>query len=155
MATIRDSEQGRRLAQRRWERQRQREAEAARTAAVAVMGIDDIQVLTGEERARLIGAALRQGAEGAVREVAPSTILALAELGVDRAAAERAGDLVALFVAEAIQAAGGPEVSLPAPEAWRATVAWDALYGPDGKSLVAGAIACESAAEMAEPTGGG
>jgi hypothetical protein len=154
MPMIRNSEQGRRLAKARWRKHREREAEAARTAAAAVMGIDDIQVVTGEERARLIGTALRQGAEGAVREVAPSVVIAAAELGIDRATAERIADLVALFVAEAIQAAGGPEVSLPTPEAWRGEVAWDAVYGPDGKSLVTGAIARESAAEMAEAGGG-
>ena len=154
MPTIRNSEQGRRLAQRRWERQRQREAEAARTAAAAVMDIDDIRVVTGEEQARLIGSALRRGAEGAVREVAPSVVLACAELGIDRATAERIADLVALFVAEAIQAANGPEVSLPTPEAWRQTANWDVLFDPDRRSRVAGAIARESAAEMAEPTGG-
>ena len=154
MPTVRNSEQGRRLAEARWRKYREREAEAARTAAAAVMGIDDIQVVTGEERARPIGTALRQGAEGAVREVAPSVVLACAELGIDRATAERAADLVALFVADAIHAAGGPEISLPAPEAWRGEMVWDAIYAPDGRSLVTGAIARESAAEMAEPTGG-
>jgi len=111
-------------------------------------------VMTKAEQDRLLGAVLRQGAENAVREVAPSVVLVLAELGIDRATAEWAADLVALFVADAIQAAGGPEVSLPTPEVWRATVAWDALYAPDGKSLVTGAIARESAAEMAEAGGG-
>jgi len=94
----------------------------------------------------------RQGAEGALAEVAPSVVLAASELGLGRAEAERLADLVALFVAAAIERAGGPEVALPTGEAWRATVAWDVLYAPDGKSLVAGAIARESQAEMAEPT---
>ena len=83
-------------------------------------------------------------------EVAPSVVLACAEVGIDRAAAERIADLAVLLTATAIERAGGPEVALPTPEAWRATVAWDVLYGPDGESLVAGAIARESQAELAE-----
>ena len=150
MPTIRSSEQGRRLAEARWRKQREREAAAAPVAAAALMGIDDIQVVTGDERARLIGAALRQGAEGALREVSPSVVLAAAELGLGRTEAERLADLAMLLTAVGIEQAGGPEVALPTPEAWRATVAWDALYAPDGRSLVTGAIARASAAEMAE-----
>jgi hypothetical protein len=145
MPTIRNSEQGRRLAEARWRKHREREAEEAAVPVRLAEGwADDVlslTILTKSEQARLIGAVLRQGAEGAVREVAPSVVLACAELGIDRATAERAADLVALFVAEAIQAAGGPEISLPTPEAWRATVAWDAIYAQDGRSLVTGAIA--------------
>jgi hypothetical protein len=152
MPTIRNSDQGRRLAEARWRKHREREAkEAAEAWADDALSF---AVLTKSEQARLIGAVLRQGAEGAVREVAPSVVLACAELGIDRATAERIADLVALFVAEAIQAAGGPEISLPTPEAWRATVAWDAIYAQDGRSLVTGAIARESQAEKAEPAGG-
>jgi hypothetical protein len=157
MPTIRNSEQASRLARLRWERQRQREAEeAAEAARLAETWADDalsFAILTKGEQDRLIKGVLRQGAEGAAREVAPSVVIAAAELGIDRATAERLADLVALFVAEAIQAAGGPEVSLPTPEAWRQTVNWGALYAPAGKSLVAGAIARESAAEMAEAGG--
>jgi len=145
--TIRSSEEGRRLAEARWRKYREREAEA---------WLDDVfsfDVLTKAEQRRLIGAALRQGAEGALAEVGPSVALAAAELNLDRAVAERAGDLVALFVAAAIERAGGPEVALPAPETWRQTVNWDALYDPDGKSLVTGRIARESAAEMTEADG--
>ena len=87
-------------------------------------------------------------------EVAPSVVLACAELGIDRATAERLADLAMLLTATAIQAAGGPEVVMPAPEAWRQTVNWGAIYASDGKSLVTGAIARESAAEMAEAGGG-
>jgi len=121
MPTIRNSEQGRRLAQRRWERRRQREAEeAAEAVRLAEAWADDalsFAILTKSEQDRLIGTALRQGAEGALAEVAPAAALVFAEVGVDRATAEWAADLVALFVAEAIQAAGGPKISLPAPEA--------------------------------------
>ena len=147
MPTIRSSEEGHRLAEARWRKYREREAEA---------WLDDVfsfDVLTKAEQRRLIGAALRQGAEGALAEVGPSVALAAAELNLDRAVAERAGDLVALFVAAAIERAGGPEVALPAPETWRQTVNWDALYDPDGKSLVTGRIARESAAEMTEADG--
>jgi len=157
--TIRNSEEGRRLARLRWERQRQREAEeAAEIARLAETWASDafpLAILTKAQQDRLIGDLLRQGAEGAVREVSPSVVLACAEVGIDRATAERLADLVALFVAAAIERNGGPEVALPPPETWRATVAWDAIYAQDGRSLVTGRIARESAAETAEPTGGG
>ena len=146
MPTIRSSEEGHRLAEARWRKYREREAEA---------WLDDVfsfDVLTKAEQRRLIGAALRQGAEGALAEVGPSVALAAAELNLDRAVAERAGDLVALFVAAAIERNGGPEVALPTPEAWRATVAWDAIYAQDGRSRVEGEITHASQAEMAEPT---
>ena len=154
MPTIRNSEDGRHLAQRRWARQRQREAEAARVAGAWGSDALAFSVMTKAEQARLIGAALVQGAEGALREVAPSVVIAAAELGIDRATAERLADLAMLLTATAIERNGCPEVALPTPEAWRATVAWDAIYAPDGKSLVTGAIARESAAEMAEAGGG-
>jgi hypothetical protein len=140
--TIRNSEEGRRLAEARWRKHREREAEEAAEAARLA------------ELNRVVADLLRQGAEGALAEVSPSVVLAAAELGVDRATAERLADLVALFVAEAIEAAGGPEVALPTPQAWRQTVNWDALFDPDRRSRVAGAIARESAAEMAEAGGG-
>jgi len=156
--TIRSSEEGRRLARLRWERQRQREAEeAAEIARLAETWASDalsFAVLTKSEEDCVIAALLRQGAEGAVREVSPSVVLACAEVGIDRATAERLADLVALFVAAAIERNGGPEVALPTPEAWRATVAWGAIYAQDGRSLVTGRIARESAAEMAEADGG-
>jgi hypothetical protein len=158
MPTIRNSEQARRLAQLRWKRRRQREAEeAAEAVRLAEVWADDalsFAVLTKSEQDRLIGTVLRQGAKGAVREVAPSVIIAAAELGIDRATAERIADLAMLLTATAIERNGGPEISLPAPEAWRGEVAWDAVYGPDGKSLVTGEIARESQAEKAEPAGG-
>ena len=150
MPTIRSSEQGRRLARRRWERQHQREAEAAEAWADDPLSF---VILTKAEQDHLLKAVLRQGAEGALAQVARSVVLACAELGIDRATAERLGDLAALFVAVAIERNGCPEVEVPAPETWRGEVAWDALYGPDGGSLVTGAIARESAAEMAEAGG--
>ena len=80
-------------------------------------------------------------------------MLACAELGIDRVTAERLADLIALFVAAAIERSGGPEISLPSPESWRQTVNWDALYGPDGRSRVEGEITRASQAEMAEADG--
>ena len=153
MPTIRNSEEGRRLARLRWERQRQREAEAARVAGAWGSDALAFSVMTKAEQDRLIGAALRQGAEGALREVSPSVVVAAAELGLGRAMAERLGDLTMLVTSVAIERAGGPEVALPTPEAWRATVAWGAIYAQDGRSLVTGAIARESVAEMAEAGG--
>jgi hypothetical protein len=150
MPTIRNSEQARRLAEARWRKHREREAEEAAEA-----GADGaFAILTKGEQHRLIGAALRQGASAALAEAVPSIALACAELEVNRATAERIADLAMLLTATAIQAAGGPEVVMPAPEAWRQTVNWDAIYASDGKSLVTGAIARESAAEMAEAGGG-
>ena len=154
MPTIRNSEQGRRLAEARWRKHREREAEIVRLAEAWADDALSLAVLTEAQQRRLIGNLLRQGAEGTLCEVAPSVVLACAEVGIDRATAERLADLVALFVAAAIERAGGPEVALPTPEAWRATVAWDAIYAQDGRSLVTGAIAREPQAEMAEADGG-
>ena len=154
MPTIRSSEEGRRLAEARWRKHREREAEIVRLAEAWADDALSLAVLTEAQQRRLIGNLLRQGAEGTLCEVAPSVVLACAEVGIDRATAERLADLVALFVAAAIERAGGPEVALPTPEAWRATVAWDAIYAQDGRSLVTGAIAREPQAEMAEADGG-
>ena len=152
MPTIRTAEQARRLAEARWRKHREREAEAARVAETWADDALSFAVLTKSEQDRLIWTALRQGAEGAVREMAPSIILAAAEHGIDRATAERIADLSVLFVAAAIERAGGPEVEMPTPEAWRQVVNWDELFDPGGESLVTGAIARDSQAEMAEPT---
>jgi len=151
--TIRSSEEGRRLAEARWRKHREREAAAVRLAEAWADDPFPLAILTKSEQERVIAALLRQGAEGALAEVAPSVAIAAAELGLCRATAERLADLTMLLAAAAIERAGGPGVALPTPEAWRATVAWDVLYDPDGKSLVAGAIARESAAEMAEADG--
>ena len=152
MPTIRTAEQARRLAEARWRKHREREAEIARLAEAWGSDALAFSVMTKAEQHRLIGAALRQGAEGALAEVAPSIVLAAAELGLGRAEAERLADLAMLLAAAAIERAGGPEVALPTGEAWRATVAWDVLYDPAGGPLVTGAIARDSQAEMAEPT---
>ena len=139
------SAEARQMARARWNRER----EAVRAGLAASL---DFEILTGAQLNDLVAGALRHGAEGALAQVGPAVIISAAEVGVDRATAERIADLAMLLTATAIQAAGGPEVSLPTPEAWRATVAWNALYA-DGKSLVTGAIARESAAEMAEAGG--
>jgi hypothetical protein len=89
--------------------------------------------------------------------VAPSVALAAAECGLDRATAERLGDLAALLAAETVAqsaeraglAALAEAIVVPAPEGWRATVRWDALFDAAGASAVAGAIAADSAAEAA------
>ena len=153
MPTIRSSEEGRRLAEARWRKHREREAEIVRLAEAWADDALSLAVLTEAQQRRLIGNLLRQGVEGTLCEVAPSVVLACAEVGIDRAAAERIADLAVLLTAAAIERAGGPEVALPAPETWRQTVNWDALYDPDGKSLVTGRIARESAAEMTEADG--
>ena len=152
MPKIRTTEEARRLAEARWRKHREREAAAVR---LAEEWADDAfpLALTKSEQERMIGDLLRQGAEAALAEVAPSVAIAAAELGIDRATAERLADLTMLLTAVAIERAGGPEVALPTPEAWRATVAWDVLYDPSGESLVTKAIARESAAEMADADG--
>jgi hypothetical protein len=153
MPTIRNSEQARRLAEARWRKHREREAAAVRLAEAWADDPFPLAILTKSEQERMIAALLRQGAEGALAEVAPSVAIVAAELGIDRATAERLADLTMLLMAAAIERAGGPEVALPTPEAWRETVVWGVLY-LDGKSRVVGAIARESAAEMAEADGG-
>jgi hypothetical protein len=71
-----------------------------------------------------------------------------------RAQAERLGDLVALFywmaMNEPLEAEGLPNGIHADPGAvlaWRKRVSWQSLFGPDGASLVAGAIEAESRAE--------
>jgi len=138
--TIRNSEEGRRLAEARWRKHREREAAAVRLAEAWADDALSLAVLTKAQQRRLIGNLLRQGVEGTLCEVAPSVVLACAEVGIDRAAAERIADLAVLLTATAIEQAGGPEVALPPPETWRATVAWEAIYAQDGRSLVTGRL---------------
>jgi hypothetical protein len=80
-------------------------------------------------------------------EVPPAVALACAEEGLDRAKAERLADLALVILAEALQL--GEDALLPHSDAWRATVAWDALFGPDGASRVPGAMVAETAREAA------
>ena len=63
MPTIRTTEEGRRLARLRWERQRQREAEAWADDALS------LAILTKSEQKRLISIVLQQGAEATLAEV--------------------------------------------------------------------------------------
>jgi transcriptional regulator with XRE-family HTH domain len=86
-------------------------------------------------------------------EIPPSVVLAAAEMGLTREAAERLAGLTLLFWAsgpnELLAEIGAPELLLPHPEAWRRLVNWPAMFGPDGQSLVAGAIEAESREELA------
>lgn len=155
------SARARAMAAARWARQRQ--AEAAAVALPADIDAMLNQVLGGPARPApaepepLDTASALVGVKNALAEVAPSVALAAAELGLDRATAERLGDLAALLAAETVAqsaeraglAALAEAITVPAPEGWRATVAWDALFGPDGASAVTGAIAADSAAEAA------
>jgi transcriptional regulator with XRE-family HTH domain len=88
----------------------------------------------------------------AAAEIPPAVVLAAAELGLTREAAERLAGLALLFWAtgpnELLAETGAPELLLPLPEAWRRLVNWPAVFGPDGESLVAGQIAAESRAEL-------
>ncbi|GGG27642.1 hypothetical protein GCM10010964_14450 [Caldovatus sediminis] len=65
--------------------------------------------------------------------------------GGRRAEAEQLANLALPYVgtemAEPLRAAGAPEPVLPAPAAWPAEVNWPGLYGPDGKSQIAGRCA--------------
>jgi hypothetical protein len=83
-----------------------------------------------------------------LREAAIAAVLAGAEMGLRREVAERLADLVILFVL----AAAAPEAEAAPDEvlSWREEVAWPALFGPDGASLVQGQLEAESRAELAE-----
>jgi hypothetical protein len=124
MAKIATSEQARAMAETRWRRYRG-ECDA---------GADP-------------GAVIRQVLWCALSEVPPAVVLACAEEGFDRAKAERLANLALVILAEALRL--GEDALLPHPDAWSATVAWDALFGPDGASRVAGAMVAETAREAA------
>jgi hypothetical protein len=89
----------------------------------------------------------------AAAEIPPSVVLAAAELGLTREAAERLAGLALLFwVTEPnslLEEIGAPGLLLPLPEDWRRWVNWPAMFGSDGASLVSGAIERESRAELA------
>jgi transcriptional regulator with XRE-family HTH domain len=96
----------------------------------------------------------------AAAEIPVAVVLAGAEVGLRREAAERLGDLTALLfwaaMNEPLEAEGLPEGIHAAPDAvlaWRKRVNWEALFGPDGESLVAGRIEAASRAELAEEAG--
>lgn len=147
----------RQMAAARWARQRQ--AEAITTEAT-LRWIDQSLGLPPpaapvEPAAPLDVASALVGIQNTLREMPASVVLAAAELGIGRAEAERLGDLALLLVtvavAESAVAAGvvaDPDaIEVPAPDQWRGTVAWGALYDQSGASVVAGAIAAASAEE--------
>jgi transcriptional regulator with XRE-family HTH domain len=88
----------------------------------------------------------------AAAEIPPSVVLAGAEMGLTREAAERLAGLTLLFWAsgpnELLAETGAPELLLPHPEAWRRLVNWPAMFGPDGQSLVEKAIERASREEL-------
>jgi transcriptional regulator with XRE-family HTH domain len=88
----------------------------------------------------------------AAAEIPPAVVLAAAELGLTREAAERLANLTLLIWAsgpnELLAETGAPELLLPFPEDWRRLVNWPAMFGPDGMSLVTGRIERESRAEL-------
>jgi transcriptional regulator with XRE-family HTH domain len=89
----------------------------------------------------------------AAAEIPPSVVLAAAELGLTREAAERLAGLALLFwVIEPnslLAEIGAPELLLPHPEDWRRWVNWPAMFDDDGASLVSGAIERASREELA------
>jgi hypothetical protein len=128
---------------------------------------------TAEERATLKGLApvldftepLHQGfvlaALLSLHEAPIAAILALAEVGVPRAQAERAADLLAVLLwgvlnkhASALglpdSEGDGPIYAATDMRGWRAAVNWPALFDDDGASRVTGEIERESKAELAE-----
>jgi hypothetical protein len=154
------SARARAMAEARWARQRQ----AAAAAVALPADIDAMlnQVLGGAAQPTpaepgLDVASALVGIQNTLREVPFAVVLAAAECGLPRATAERLGDLAALLAAETVaqsaERAGlavlTEAIAVPAPDAWRATVAWDALFDAAGASAVAGAIAADSAAEAA------
>jgi transcriptional regulator with XRE-family HTH domain len=88
----------------------------------------------------------------AAAEIPVAVVLAAAEMGLTREAAERLAGLALLFwVIEPnslLAEIGAPELLLPLPEDWRRWVNWPAVFGPDGMSLVTGRIERESRAEL-------
>jgi hypothetical protein len=88
----------------------------------------------------------------AAAEIAPAVVLAGAEMGLTREAAERLAGLALLIWAtgpnDLLGETGAPELLLPHPEAWRRLVNWPAMFGSNGESLVTGRIERESRAEM-------
>jgi hypothetical protein len=96
-----------------------------------------------------------------LREAPIAAILALAEVGVPRAQAGRAADLLVVLLWDVLnkhaRALGlpdhrgdGPIYAATDMLAWRAEVNWPALFDDDGASRVTGAIEAESKAELAE-----
>jgi hypothetical protein len=126
---------------------------------------------TAEERATLKGLApvldftepLHQGfvlaALLSLHEAPIAATLALAEVGVSRGQAERVADLLVVLLWTVLNEHASA-LGLPDPEGdgpiyaatdmrgWRAAVNWPAMFGPDGASLVAGAIERASKAEL-------
>jgi len=90
----------------------------------------------------------------AAAEIPPAVVLAAAEMGLTREAAERLANLALLIWAlgpnNLLEEAGMPELLLPPPETWRRWVNWPTLFDRDGMSVVAGAIERTSRAELAE-----
>jgi transcriptional regulator with XRE-family HTH domain len=88
----------------------------------------------------------------AAAEIPVAVVLAAAELGLRREAAERLGDLTLLFWAtepnELLAETGAPGLLLPLPEAWRRLVNWPAMFGSDGMSRVTKAIERASREEL-------
>jgi hypothetical protein len=89
----------------------------------------------------------------AAAEIPPAVVLAAAELGLTREAAERLAGLALLIWAsgpnELLAETGAPELLLPLPEDWRRLVNWPAMFDDDGASLVAGEIERASREELA------
>jgi transcriptional regulator with XRE-family HTH domain len=99
------------------------------------------------------------GALLSLREAPIAATLALAEVGLSRAQAERAADLLVVLLWGALNehasALGLPDSYSDGPIyaatdmlAWRDAVNWPALFDRDGMSMVAGQIAAESRAEL-------
>jgi transcriptional regulator with XRE-family HTH domain len=90
----------------------------------------------------------------AAAEIPVAVVLAAAEMGLTREAAERLAGLALLFwVIEPnslLAEINAPELLLPLPEDWRRWVNWPAMFDDDGASRVSGAIEAESKAELAE-----
>jgi hypothetical protein len=156
------SAEARRMANARWARQRAAEDAVAWPLPEDIADVVN-QALGGPARPApaepepLDAASALVGVKNALSAVAPAVALAAAELGLDRATAERLGDLAALLAAETVaqsaERAGlavlAEAITVPAPDAWRATMAWPALFDAAGASAVAGAMAADSAAEAA------
>jgi hypothetical protein len=150
------SAQARAMANARW--RRQREAEAMLPADIQAT-LNEVLGVPGRPAPAAPGpdaASVLMGIQNTLAEVGPSVVRAAAELGLDRATAERLGDLALWLVAETVEQAAlraghgvvAEALEFPTPEAWRATVAWPVLFDAAGASVATGAMERAPRAEM-------
>lgn len=95
-------------------------------------------------RRLVISAAVQEGMAAQLRHLPFAVVAAAAEEGLGRGTAERIANLALLFMAldaEGMMTGTGlPGPPVPHPRAWPAGIRWEAMFGPDGASAVAGRL---------------